>query len=289
MGFSDRDYNREESQGFSFGGGSGSSTRSIVNTLLIINIGVFLVDWIVGGGNLGHWFAASDQTITRPWLWYQFLTYGFLHDTRNIWHIVMNMFVLWMFGRQVEAKYGPKEFLRFYLVTIIFGGFGYSLFYFLQGSSTSVIGASGAVTGVLILFICSYPKQTLLIYGVFPVPAWIVGVFIVGSDIYGSFDEKSTTAHSVHLAGVAIALAYFYGGWNFSRIMPNGISIPKQWFKRGPKLKVHSPDVSNRYAKDDQRGDELLAKVDAHGIDSLTTKERKQLDAYSRRMKQKHR
>ncbi|MGY8767037.1 MAG: rhomboid family intramembrane serine protease [Pirellulales bacterium] len=320
MGFSDRDYNRDEPQGFSFGGSGGGnsgigggSTRSIVNTLVFINIGVFLVDWLIAGGQFDQWFAVSNLTAARPWLWFQYLTYGFLHAQEETipWHIIGNMFVLWMFGRQVEYRYGSKEFLRFYLITIVVGGILYSLLhmgfdrnftpeqieYFLSHGQTqyqilrgpSVVGASGGVVAILILFICNYPKQKLLIYGVFPVPAWVVGIFIIGSDIFGSFDEKSTTAHSVHLAGIVIALAYFYGGWNFSRIMPGGFSIPKQWFKSKPKLRVHAPDETDRYAKDDQQGDKLLAKVEADGIDSLTAKERKQLDAYSRRMKQKHR
>jgi hypothetical protein len=92
-------------------------------------------------------------------------------------------------------------------------------------------------------------------------------------------------AHDVHLAGAALGFAYFYLQWNFGRLLPGRGAM--QGFKRKPKLRVHDPDAD--YQARDTEGDALLEKVNREGLDSLTPREKKILEEYSRRMRQKHR
>ena len=94
------------------------------------------------------------------------------------------------------------------------------------------------------------------------------------------------------LVGAAFAIGYYKFGWNLGRLVPSGLSGRaagfRQVFKPKPQLRVHDPD-EHASGSDDAEGDALLEKVNRLGIDSLTSRERKTLEDYSRRMRQKHR
>ncbi|MCC9607188.1 rhomboid family intramembrane serine protease [Blastopirellula sp. JC732] len=299
MGIYDREYYQDEprSLNFSLGG------RSIVNTLVIINVIVFFVDFIFFGGRLaassfdpriggdvGGWAACHSDTLLHPLLWWQFLTYGFLHSPTDIFHIIGNMFVLWMFGRQIEDRYGSAEFLRIYLLSVVLGGVLWSAIALATGSAGTVVGASGAVTTILILFICNFPRVTIYFQLLIPIPAWLLGVIIIGMNVLGAFGNgQSNVAFTVHLAGAALGLAYFYGGWNFGYLSFGGLPDRiRQSMKRKPNLKVHTPPDEDPYLDSNDEAEQVLDKVRDHGLDSLTPAEKRKLEAYSRRMKQKH-
>jgi len=119
MGIYDRDYYREQPQGLSLRG-----PRTVVGILILLNVLVYLADLIFWPQS--RWLSErllclSNHTLWQPYLWWQFLTYGFAHGE---WpgHIVFNMLQLWFLGRAVEVHYGRAEFLRFYLASLIVGG-----------------------------------------------------------------------------------------------------------------------------------------------------------------------
>lgn len=317
MGIHDREYLRDDSPPALF------SNRPVVVQIVFVNIGFFLADMLVGGQS--HWvtegMAVHHDTLRAPWQWYRFLTYGFAHSYENIQHILFNMFLLWMFGRPVEMIYGRKEFLCFYLTAILLGGiFWAARFEALGGENfATMLGASGGVVAVFMLFVFHYPKQTILLFLVIPVPAWVAGLLVVGSDIALAFRPNSMIAFDVHLVGAAFAACYFYGQW---RIRPL-LSIFRG---RRPKLRVHSSEeppyrdsygspfesqyqepsrvpprepqgptrserrAAARAAKEqglDAEADRILEKLHREGQDSLTRKERRILEDYSRRMRQR--
>ena len=88
----------------------------------------------------------------RPWEVYTLLTYGFLHAPNNIMHILANMYGLWLFGSSVEARYGSREFLWFYLTSIVVGGLVWTLSENMAGEVGSMLGASAGVVAVMVLF-----------------------------------------------------------------------------------------------------------------------------------------
>lgn len=286
MGIYDREYYQDEPRSMSFT----SSGRSIVNTLVIINVIVFFVDWLAFGSQLGNYAALRSDTLLHPLLWFQFLTYGFLHSQTDIWHIIGNMFVLWMFGRQIEGKYGSAEFLRIYLLSVILGGIFWSAICLATDSGGTVVGASGAVTTVLILFICNFPRDTIYVNFLLPVPAWLLGVLMIGFNVMGAFAPgQSPVAFTVHLAGAAFGLAYFFGGWKLSWLTLGGLPERlRKAMKRKPKLKVHSPFDDDPYVNSNEEAEGILDKVRDEGMSSLTEDEKRKLEAYSRRMKRKH-
>ncbi|HTN73930.1 MAG TPA: rhomboid family intramembrane serine protease [Pirellulaceae bacterium] len=287
MGLYDRDYVRddEESQYQNF-----LSTQSITTLLVIVNVAFYLADMIFAGET--HWLTksmmVSAETLTHPLEWWQFLSAGFAHDWNNMWHLIGNMFGLWMFGRFVEEKVGRYEFLRFYLVTIVLANILFALrqLLFIDPSMWGpALGASGGVTAVIVLFICYYPKQMLLLFFAIPVPAWMVGVFIIVSDLLGALRGKDHVAHDVHLYGAAFAFLYWRFHWRLGRFVP--MTWFRSWKKRlsQPKLKVHDPEPT--YENIDAEADRLLEKVHRDGEQSLTPRERRILEDYARRMRQK--
>jgi hypothetical protein len=117
-----------------------------------------------------------------------------------------------------------------------------------------------------------------------------------------AFGARGNVAFQVHLAGAAFAAAYYLLGWNFGGLLPGGGANFRRWFQRKPRLRVHSgaedagPFTSGRaagaddaYDDLDRRADDVLRKLHETGEESLTAKERRLLEEYSRRMRQKHR
>ncbi len=286
MGIYDRDYYQEEPrEGF-----SPVADRSMATNLVLVTVAVYIVDYIgsprgIDGPQswLAEKLACHADTLFQPWLWWQYLSYGFLHDLKSVIHIAGNMFVLWMFGRDVEAVYGRKEFLRLYLVTIVVAGFIWSVVVQLQGAAAAtIIGASGAVTAVVILYALNFPHRTILLFFVLPVPAWLVGVLMVFVDLFGmTAQQAGNVAYAAHLAGAAFGFLYFRFKWNLGRVLSSGGS----WLQSRPKLKIHRPSAGERAL--DARVDEILDKINREGEASLTKQERKTLEEASRRFQKR--
>jgi membrane associated rhomboid family serine protease len=290
MGVYDRDYYREEQRppAMEFGG------QMMVTKLVIVTAAIFFVDLFTKDRWLTNTLSITPGAIRDPLKWWQFLTYGFVH--RDIWHLFWNMFVLWMFGREVEQRYGRKELLRIYLLVLVLGSLVWCVEKeFIFEATYRLLGASGAVTAIILLFVFNFPKRTILLMFVLPVPAWVLGVIVIGGDLLqftkplGGDPDAPRVAFDVHLVGAAFAICYFYFGWNIGRLLPGGggIRSAASRLKRRPKLKIHDPD--QRYEKQDEAADRILEKVSREGMDSLTSKERRILEEYSRRMRQKHR
>jgi membrane associated rhomboid family serine protease len=230
------------------------------------------------------------DTLHRPWMWWQFLTYGFVHDPLHMEHIVFNMLALFFLGRDVEAWYGTREFIRLYLVMLVFSALIYTFAnrLFEPGHRSVLFGASGAIAGVIILFALNFPKRILLFMFVIPMPAWLVGVMAIAYDVYGSMGRLDPhIAYTAHLGGAAFALAYFNLHWNFGRLSQSAST----WLKRRsrPALKVFKPtdDADGAVAEEDV--DRILEKIHREGENSLTRKERRILENASREYQRRRR
>jgi rhomboid family protein len=295
MGFQDRDYYREETQA--------TGVQSIVIKLIIINSVLFLADMFFGGENhkITSALMLQGDALAHPLMWYQFLTAGFVHQpadvwhgqSGNFWHIFGNMLGLFVFGRPLEERFGPRSFLRFYLTAIVLSLLAWGVRnYFFGGGSGSCMGASGGVTATAILFCLIYPHAKLLLFFAIPTPAWVFAILLVAMDVFGVKmpGQQGNVAFEAHLAGATFALAYWYFGWNFGRLpgldeLGRLFSSRPKWFKPRPPLKVHDPE---RYYEDlDAEADRLLDKVAREGLSSLNDQERRVLEDYSRRTRQK--
>ncbi len=299
MGLSDRDYSRDGGWAPSNPWTRAENAPSITVILIIVNVVIFFIDSALTGRNpngsvLANLFEVRPETVVKPWLWFQFLTYGFLHSLLNIRHLAFNMLGLFFFGRAVEQKLGKAEYLRFYLVSIVVGGLvtsvRWALTAQLQGVpldsvSPGTIGASGAVMAVTILFAFFEPHSTILVMMVFPVKAWLVAVLYVGMNIFGMLGAEGNVAYDVHLAGAAFAALYYKKRWRLERFDPAywGVSL-RNLTRRRPYLRLHDPE--RQLAKEEADADRILDKIQASGLDSLTKAERKLLERHSRRKRE---
>jgi len=305
MGIYDRDYYRESRPGFAVRG-----PRTIVVTLILINVALFFANGLLTPPDLGaqptsgvamdeffskkmglitYHLAVKGSSLTNPLRWWQFLTYGFAHSPSDYWHILGNMLVLFFLGRDVEARYGRNEFLRLYLVMLVVASLAFVVIERLQGAPgyVPVVGASGAVTGIVLLYALNFPRRTLLLYFVIPMPAWVLGLLVVLSDLYGALNPSSShIAFTAHLAGAAFALLYYKFGWNFGRFSGGWLSLA--WLRPRPNLRVRDPDREERQERELRKEvDRILEKIHRQGEASLTRKERRTLENASRQYQRK--
>ncbi len=227
--------------------------------------------------DLGH-----PGPLENPLYAFQVLTHGFAHasigDDFGFLHIAFNMLVLFMLGLPVEQKIGKDEFLKFYIAALLFAGLGWLLIKSLSNQPNMAVGASGAVAAVVFLFVFNFPKKILMFMGVVPMRAWVLGVIFVAIDIFNSMDSESRIAVEAHLSGVAFAAMYHFWKFNFSWLKTNWLT---NRLSGKPRLKVHhgSEEPDEELTK---QADIVLDKVHRLGEHSLTRKERKILNRYSR-------
>jgi membrane associated rhomboid family serine protease len=288
MGLYDRDYTQEDYQPRP----AGSGTRMMITNLVILNAAIYLLNVFVGGDHrVVQWLAVTPEDLWKPWLWWKLVTYGFVHNPNDIGHIFWNMFALFIFGRDVELRYGRSEFLRFYLTAIVLGSVIWCIrLNLLDVAHARVIGASGGVAAVILLFVYNFPRRTILLFFVLPVPAWVLGVLMIAGDAFGFIGysrSERNIAFDVHLVGILFASGYYWFGWNLGHWTSKRSAGGFRWptVRRRPKLRIHDPE--DRDQRLDEEADRILEKVSRQGIDSLTNRERRILEDYSRRMRQR--
>lgn len=209
--------------------GTGGSLPPVIKNLLIINGLVWLAQQTISGESFSieQTFALHyvQSDFYRPW---QFISYMFLHDPGNFFHLLFNMFALWMFGSTLENLWGAKRFLLFYLIC----GFGAGLvqmaalwvdvnqvtkaFALGQAGAEDVwrtinsqtLGASGAVMGIFAAFAYTFPNTQLFIIPFpFPIKAKWAMVGLIALDLFGGFSSRSSgVAHFAHVGGALIGI-----------------------------------------------------------------------------------
>jgi membrane associated rhomboid family serine protease len=198
--------------GFEFGFGYGLTP--VVKKLIIANVAVFVASFLGQAAGLGSLFRVlmlTPSAVIHGALW-QLVTYMFLHA--GFWHILFNMFGLWMFGGELERTWGSRRFLQYYFLTGI--GAGVTVVLLSWASSIPTVGASGAVYGILLAYGVLFPNRIILVpiffFFFIPVPAkylvMILGGIAFLSALSGPGDMIS---HTGHLGGMVFGLAYLRG------------------------------------------------------------------------------
>ena len=152
--------------------------------------------------------------VVHLWAW-QLVTYMFLHG--GLFHILFNMLALWMFGAELERIWGTRYFLKFYFVTGAGAGlltvfFSFLPFEFAQQLYRSVvIGASGAIYGLLLAYALYFPDRPIYMYLVFPIPAKVFVMIMGAIAFYSSLSQAGGVANATHLGGLAVGYFYLKG------------------------------------------------------------------------------
>ena len=209
----------------------------------------------------------------QPWT---LVTYMFLHG--GFTHILFNMLMLFFFGPRLEERLGSRTFIWFYLAC----GVGGALLSFMTPFS-AIVGASGAIYGVVIGFARYWPREDIYIWGILPIQARMLAIFMVALSLFAGFTgAQDGIAHFAHLGGL-LAGWVFLRSWerrrkqrvvrrSSTRSRMSGIRDTDaiQSWEAIPREKLHE---INR-----EEVDYLLAKVRKMGVGSLTTEQRAFLD-----------
>ena len=153
-----------------------------------------------------------EYVIERFWIW-QLGTYMFLHG--GLFHILFNMLALWMFGAELERIWGTRNFLKFYFVTGIGAGVlsvAFSLLPFAASQQlykSDIIGASGAIYGLLLAYAMYFPDRPIYYMMLFPIPAKYFVMIIGAIAFYASLSGAGGgVANATHLGGLVVAYLY---------------------------------------------------------------------------------
>jgi membrane associated rhomboid family serine protease len=178
--------------------------------IILLNAGVFLI-FSIGSGRMQarmlETFALIPGFVMTGSFW-QLITYMFLHW--DISHLFFNMLGLFFFGVQIERQMGSREFLLFYFVCGFAAGlFSFAAYIFSGAYGIVLIGASGAIYGVLLAFAAFFPRADIYVFGIIPVRAPILVLIYAGIEIFSQMrGSRSGVAHLTHLAGFAAAYIY---------------------------------------------------------------------------------
>ena len=172
--------------------------------LIIINVVVFILQNIFT--KLPYILSMVPIYIRiKHWYW-QVFTYMFSHV--DFWHLFSNMLGLFIFGRLVERSVGSREFLLYYLLTGTLAGVASYFMYLFSGSLfTVVLGASGALYAVMLLFAVLFPTAVVYVFGIIPMRAPLLVILYFFIDFLGQF-RADGTAHLVHLSGLFFGFLY---------------------------------------------------------------------------------
>lgn len=311
VGLDDRDYMSHE--------GGGSSTTDLLRRLpaagqlIILNLLVFLA-WHLfhRSGVMFDHFMVDAEGLRSGRIW-TLVTYAFSH--REPWHLFWNMLFLYWFGGDLEAVYGKRNLWAIYLVGAVGGAAAQVAFNLQQGAAARpMLGASASVMAIVVAATLMFPTRRLMIWGVIPTPMWVLAAIYLLVDVFGLAREIagafSRVGHAGHLGG-AVAGALFKvldlrpfrrgqarpraaaaGGpltwlataWRRRRlrVLP---PLPRE--ERAPARPAEEPvvvDPNDPRRIDpavEARVDELLRKINADGLQSLTSEEKAFLERAS--------
>jgi membrane associated rhomboid family serine protease len=236
-----------------------------VKWLLIVNIGVFVLSLVPTLGTLlARWFAldaTSWATVAQPW---RLVTYQFLHSRLDAAHIFLNMIGLYFIGPPLERFWGGRRFVLFYLGCGVAGGLTYILMVAAGWlSAGTMVGASGAVLGVVAACAVLFPRFTLVLF-VFPVPIRVAAiglVFVYLMNVLMAFGHGGGGGDAAHLGGMAAGAFYvlLLPVWDRLTLKTRSGS----WEKRMEESQRLQIEV-----------DRILAKVHHSSLHSLTRREK---------------
>ena len=239
-----------------------------IKILVSINFGIFLLQTIARTeGMFFPLFGLVPKLVWSEFMLWQPFTYLFFHG--SIWHVLINMFVLWMFGSELERLWGKEHFLKFYFVTGV--GAGLVTIIFGLNSMTPIVGASGAVYGVLLAYGLTYPNRTVYLYGIIPIKSlwFVIGIGVIA--FMSSFDNVSQISHLTHLSGMVIGYL----------MLKRPVRFNDLWFtirKRTLEYKIkHEEKKVSQHQAIEREIDGILDKINREGFDSLTNEEHDRL------------
>jgi membrane associated rhomboid family serine protease len=247
-----------------------------IKWLLITNAAMFVLPRVLFSDLdiFHHYFGLVPALVWSKFYIWQLVTYMFLHG--SFWHILMNMFILWMFGSELERNWGSKEFTKFYFIAGIGAGIVNVLFSALRPSTgfIPIIGASGAIYGILVAYAMLFPERYVYVYFMIPVKVKYLVIFLVALEFFSTY-QSDGVAHFAHLGGALVGFLY--------------LRYEVRWkLRRWSLADLYNRVKAEALAKKREEGMKLMDEVDAIldkinqvGYDNLTKREKKILEKAS--------
>lgn len=188
--------------------------RPVTLVFLVLNVAVF-VAWLALGESpvmVDNFLISADAL--KAGRWWTLLTSEFSHIL--FIHFALNMYVLATFGPIVEMTIGAGRYVTFYLIAAIVASLGHAAVstFLLGHPELPALGASGALSGVILLFSFLYPEARLLLFGIIPTPALVGAAIFVGIDLIGLFAQTEGAGlpigHGAHLGGALTGTLYYF-------------------------------------------------------------------------------
>ncbi len=272
--------------------GMPDALRAIIALNAIVFVGQFIF-YAFFGVDLSNYLGLNTNiivTITQPW---RIVTYMFLHSMGNLFHFIFNMLWLWWMGRPVEERLGPRSFLTVYFGAGLTGAL-IDVLLSLTAQTTLVIGASGAVFGVMVAFAMLFPRTPIMLFLLPPIEArYVVGGLIALDIIF--LNSGGQVARLVHLGGALggfllmrahkngfdLSLIPRYLEFMFRKLKPSPSSKPGKNRKNKNMRIVSDADVIEEVEQSEL--DEILEKISKKGYDALSKEEKRKLFELSKK------
>lgn len=243
--------------------------NSAIRILIALNLVVFVILWLPQSRQFQYsvytLFGLVPEFVWLKLRIWQPVTYMFLHG--GFFHVAINMFVLWMFGREIEWRWGKKEFLKYYFITGV--GSGLVTMMFSLHSTTPVVGASGAIYGVLLAYGLMFPERYVYLYFLFPLKVKYFVAIIGAIAFFSSLSNPGDTiSHMTHLSGMIIGWLYIKQDWRLD-FMENIIKKRRKK-KTLDKIEEVETEIHDFRAEIDR----ILDKINQVGYDNLTEDEK---------------
>lgn len=268
---------------YTFGGSSSldSWTTPVVRRILWANGVVFLVALFTRNLPMWEYLVLSPGILLQHGALWMAFTYMYVHF--DLMHLLTNLLGLWMFGPDVERIYGGRRFFYYYTAC----GIGAAIVACVAYPTSQILGASGAIYGILLAFAILFPYRPVYLFGVAPIEARWLAVLYGVIDLVGGIQGGGGVAHLAHLGGFGMGLLihFFAGKFRFSIVKTPSLfarlenSRPSFWkrllsafhqaFKRPPE--PEKKELS------DEELNAILDKIAKNGMNSLTRQERERL------------
>lgn len=173
--------------------------------LIVINFIVFcLTEFLFP--RLVYTFAMIPSAVLYQHSYWQFVTYMFTHG--SVSHLLFNMLALYIFGTACERRIGSREFVLFYMLTGILSGIASYFCFYAANTNAVLLGASGAIYAVMLLFSVLYPRAVVYVFGIIPMraPVLVCAYFFI--EFFSQFAVRDGVAHMTHLFGLVFAFLY---------------------------------------------------------------------------------
>lgn len=278
MGIYDRDYVRpEHEQHYSMGSGIKGITP-VVKWLLIINFVVYIAERLLlkplfpedpNFTKLDLYFSVFPITFKMGIQIWRVITYQFLHG--DPMHLLFNLLVLYFMGPFVERTWGSKAFLKFYLICGAAGGVVYTILALLRIlPAGSMVGASGAIYGVMAALAVMYPQMKVLLWGIIPMTMIRLVILLVIVSLITIAFGSNVGGEAAHLSGLAMGFLYIkYKPW-----------ITQRRMERQKGAWAHKINQERSFQREVDR---ILDKVHREGIHNLSRREKNILQEATRR------